>query len=152
MPLPNSGQVSLDDIATEFGGDQPHQLSEYHGEGNSAASGEIQVSEFHGASAEYEIQALLVAGGGGGGGNRTGSNGRRIVPGTNAEINVFGYILDEPQEAAQAPIQPFKSPQPQGYIKRKSNTLLGNAKKGRKSNRYFRTPNSGSQPVNYIIY
>ena len=80
MPLPNSGQVSLDDIATEFGGDQPHQLSEYHGEGNSAASGEIQVSEFHGASAEYEIQALLVAGGGGGGGNRTGSNRRGPFP------------------------------------------------------------------------
>ena len=85
-------------------------------------------------------------------GNRSGSDGRRIVPGTNANINVYGYILDEPQCAAQAPIKPYVSPKPFNYIKRESSTLLGNATKGKKSNRYFRTPNSGSQPANYIIY
>ena len=74
----------------------------------------------------------------------TGSNGRRVVEGPHAEINVTGYILDEPQEAAQAPIRPFSGSKPDGYIKRKSNVLLGNATKGRKSKKYFSTPISGS--------
>ena len=34
MPIPGSGQVSVGAIATEFGGDAPHQLSEYYGKGN----------------------------------------------------------------------------------------------------------------------
>ena len=75
---------------------------------------------------------------------QTDNNGRRKEQGTNATINVSGYILDEPQEAAQAPIRPFSGSKPDGYIKRKSNVLLGNATKGRKSKKYFSTPISGS--------
>ena len=44
MALPNSGQISIGDIATEFGGDAPHSLSEYYGKGNCPASGEIQLA------------------------------------------------------------------------------------------------------------
>ena len=78
MPLPNSpSQISLSDIAGEFGGSVPHQLSEYYGKGNAASSGEIQVSEFHGASANYDVEALIIAGGGGGGGNQPMSSTNR---------------------------------------------------------------------------
>ena len=41
--------------------------------------------------------------------NTTGSDGQRQEQGTNFVINVSGHILDEPQEAAQAPIKPFNS-------------------------------------------
>ena len=84
-------------------------------------------------------------------GQMTGSNGRRVVEGPHAEINVTGYILDEPQQAAQAPIRPYKTSKPTGYIARKSNTLLGNATKGRKSSKYFYTKSSGSNVGSYYI-
>jgi hypothetical protein len=84
-------------------------------------------------------------------GKMTGSNHRRIVGGTNAEINVTGYILDEPQQAAQAPIRPYHTSKPDGYIARQSNTFLGNAIKGRKSSKYFYTKSSGSNVGNYYI-
>ena len=51
MALPSSGQISLGDIAGEYGGSAPHQLSEYHGKGNAPASGEIKIgAHFHGTS------------------------------------------------------------------------------------------------------
>jgi hypothetical protein len=51
MALPGSGQISLNDIATEYGGSAPHQLSEYHDKGNAPASGEIQIAaDFYGTS------------------------------------------------------------------------------------------------------
>lgn len=51
MALPGSGQISLNDIATEFGGSAPHSLSEYHGKGNAPSSGEIQIAaDFYGTS------------------------------------------------------------------------------------------------------
>ncbi len=55
MALTGSGQLSLGDIAGEFGGSAPHAMSEYYdgGLGPSAApsSGEIKISDFHGTSA-----------------------------------------------------------------------------------------------------
>jgi len=52
MALPNSGQLSLDDIQTEFGGTNPIGLSEYYGVADGIpASGTIDVSDFYGASA-----------------------------------------------------------------------------------------------------
>ena len=52
MALPASGQISLQDIATEYGGTAPHALSEYYSKGNAPASGEIRAgSHFHGTSA-----------------------------------------------------------------------------------------------------
>lgn len=51
MPLQSSGQISLSDIAGEFGGSAPHSLSEYYGDGNAPASGEIQLAaDFYGTA------------------------------------------------------------------------------------------------------
>ena len=65
--------------------------------------------------------------------------------GTNTTINVSGYILDESQEAAQAPIQPYTITEPEGYKKYTSNTLLGNVTKGKISSRYYRSLDSGKE-------
>ena len=61
--------------------------------------------------------------------------------GTNATIDIDDYVLDESQEAAQAPIKPFTGTKPVGYIARKSSTLLGNVVKGRISSRYYKNSN-----------
>ena len=51
MPLQTSGQISLGNIATEFGGAAPHQLSEYYGAaGGIPASGAISIGNFYGAA------------------------------------------------------------------------------------------------------
>tara|TARA_Y100000004_G_C8952438_1_gene429211 strand:+ start:197 stop:790 length:594 start_codon:yes stop_codon:yes gene_type:complete len=65
MALPSSGQISLNDIATEFGGSAPHALSEYYGDGNAPASGEIQIAaDFYGTSAgpTYMLNATMTCG------------------------------------------------------------------------------------------
>jgi hypothetical protein len=47
-----TGQVSLADIQTEYGGTAPTALSEYYSNGNAPASGEIQIhADFNGTSA-----------------------------------------------------------------------------------------------------
>lgn len=52
MALPSSGQISLLQIATEFGGTVPHSLSEYYGAAAGVpASGTISFSHFYGKSA-----------------------------------------------------------------------------------------------------
>ena len=63
--------------------------------------------------------------------------------GTNCTIDIDDYILDESQEAAQAPIKPFdpNTGKPAGYVARKSSTLLGNVVKGRISSRYYKNSN-----------
>lgn len=49
MALQGSGQISLNDIATEFGGTAPHSLSEYYSAASGVpASGEISFSDFYG--------------------------------------------------------------------------------------------------------
>lgn len=46
-----TGQLSLGDIAGEYGGSAPHALSEYYNKGNAPSSGEIQIgADFHGTS------------------------------------------------------------------------------------------------------
>lgn len=50
MALQSSGQISLSDIATEFGGSEPHELSEYYGSDTVPESGEITLSDFYGTS------------------------------------------------------------------------------------------------------
>ena len=41
----------MNDVATEFGGSQPHQLSEYYSTGNAPSSGEIQLAaDFYGTA------------------------------------------------------------------------------------------------------
>lgn len=57
MGVPSSGQVSINNIVSEFGGTEPHQLSEYYRDGGSVpgnntnvpTSGEIKLSDFYGA-------------------------------------------------------------------------------------------------------
>lgn len=54
MALQSSGQISLSQIAAEFGGSAPHALSEYYGDGNAPASGEIQLAaDFYGTSSSF---------------------------------------------------------------------------------------------------
>lgn len=51
MSLPTSGQISLNDIQTEFGGSNPINISEYYGiAGGIPTSGQIKISDFYGAS------------------------------------------------------------------------------------------------------
>ena len=58
MALASSGAISLGtsagtnrSISAEFGGTAPHSLSEYYGQGNAPASGEIQLAaDFYGTS------------------------------------------------------------------------------------------------------
>lgn len=46
-----TGQLSLGDIAGEYGGSAPHALSEYYDKGNAPGSGEIQIhADFQGTS------------------------------------------------------------------------------------------------------
>ena len=50
MAVP-TGQVSLSDIATEYGGSAPHAMSEYYGKGNAAGSGQMLLhANFQGTS------------------------------------------------------------------------------------------------------
>lgn len=52
MALQSSGQISLADIAGEFGGAAPHSLSEYYGAASGVpTSGAISLSNFYGTSA-----------------------------------------------------------------------------------------------------
>ena len=84
MPLTGSGQISIGDIAGEFGGSAPHALSEYYGGGGLvpaganpgvATSGQINVGSFYGTVAatvltissntnDYNIKSAAVAAGG----------------------------------------------------------------------------------------
>ena len=58
MALTGSGQLSLGDIAGEFGGSAPHALSEYYdgglGPSEAPSSGQIKISDFHGTQAGYD--------------------------------------------------------------------------------------------------
>ena len=62
MALQSSGQISLSQIAAEFGGSAPHSLSEYYGNGNAPASGEIQLAaDFYGTS-NYLASGTITVG------------------------------------------------------------------------------------------
>ena len=51
MALQSSGQISLLNIASEFGGISPHSLSEYYGvDAGIPSSGEISIGDFYGAA------------------------------------------------------------------------------------------------------
>ncbi len=53
MALPNSGPLTLSDIAAEFGGSTPHTLGEYYGVSPLVpSSGTLSISDFYGTSAE----------------------------------------------------------------------------------------------------
>lgn len=75
MALQSSGPISLNDIATEFGGSTPHSLSEYYGSGGAPASGPLSIGDFYGLSASFTFRILAVAAGGSGGGGNANSGG-----------------------------------------------------------------------------
>ena len=68
----------------------------------------------------------------------TGRNKIKLEQGTNVTIDIDDYILDEVQNISQAPITP-------GTGVKKSNTLLGNAIKGKLSNIYYRKLTDGKE-------
>jgi len=54
MALQSSGQISLLNVATEFGGSAPHSLSEYYGAAAGIpSSGAISLGDFYGASSSF---------------------------------------------------------------------------------------------------
>lgn len=56
MALQSSGQITLNDIAGEFGGSVPHSLSEYYAAASGIpGSGQIKFSDFYGASAALNL-------------------------------------------------------------------------------------------------
>ena len=56
MALQSSGPISLGDIAGEFGGSQPHSLSEYYDAASGIpSSGAIDLSDFYGAQAGFQF-------------------------------------------------------------------------------------------------
>ena len=58
MPVQSSGEIKISDIITEFGGSEPHALSEYYRDGgevgggspNVPTSGQLKISDFYGAT------------------------------------------------------------------------------------------------------
>lgn len=60
MALQNSGAISLADIAGEFGGSQPHSISEYYGADTGVpSSGTIDFADFYGTSSTpANLQAI----------------------------------------------------------------------------------------------
>lgn len=59
MALQTSGEISLADIAAEFGGSTPHSLSEYYGVDTVPASGTISFSDFYGTSNAGQVQYTM---------------------------------------------------------------------------------------------
>jgi len=71
MPLPSSGPITIQQIATEFGGTAPHSLNEYYRGGalvantpanaNIPASGAIALSNFYGASKSRVTVNIVIS-------------------------------------------------------------------------------------------
>jgi hypothetical protein len=103
MAIVSSGQISLLDIQTEFGGSPAININKFYAGGtlvpagtvnvNNAAipsSGQIALSDFYGAQqkpASFPVQVLIL-GGGGGGGPRWGDD----YGNANAGAGAGGYI------------------------------------------------------------
>ena len=76
------------------------------------------------------------------------SKGFRKTSGLNVVIDIDDYILDEPQQATQAPIIPHPAAgQPAGYVAYSGSVLLGNATKARKSSIYYRKLYDGKELI-----
>lgn len=56
MPLPVSGEISIEDLAAEFGGVIPHGLQEYYGVASGIPiAGPLSLSDFYGATSVPDI-------------------------------------------------------------------------------------------------
>ena len=61
MGLPNTGQLSLADIQTEFGGTAPTAISEYYGAASGVpSSGQISISDFYGTSSFTMPSGIII--------------------------------------------------------------------------------------------
>ncbi len=59
MALPASGILTIEDIANEFGGVVPHDLSEYYGADTSVpTTGELAISDFYGTSSTNAVESM----------------------------------------------------------------------------------------------
>ena len=69
MALQSSGAISIANIATEFGGSQPHALNEYYRGGahvtsnntNVPTSGQIDLADFYGAVKQSSVCLLYTS-------------------------------------------------------------------------------------------
>jgi len=104
MALPDTGEISLLDIASEFGGTTPHALSEYYGAGGAPGSAPLSISDFYGLSnvgyAEgytWPPWAGVVAGTGGGTATYNSNTATSMIwnsrTGSNAGIWHVSYAL-----------------------------------------------------------
>ena len=74
------------------------------------------------------------------------AKGYKKDQGTNTTIKIYDDYIDpinrdkneENNEACQAPITPFLTTKPINYLAKESSVLLGNATKGRRSNKYYK--------------
>ena len=91
MALQSSGQISLLNVATEFGGSAPHSLSEYYGAAAGIpSSGTISLGDFYGKSSAVSITYYVVGAGGGGGGAGNVSASGTGSSGTSTSISGSG--------------------------------------------------------------
>jgi hypothetical protein len=86
MAVTGSGQISIQDIANEFGGSVPHALSEYYGKGGTPGSGQLKISDFYGTSNTLTV-AVIVVGGGGSGGDFGGGGSGGVAYKTSMTLN-----------------------------------------------------------------
>ena len=63
MPLPSSGEISLDDVRGEFKDTGEVSMTDYYGVDTLPQSGEISLSDYHGVSAYTPISNVVVTGG-----------------------------------------------------------------------------------------
>ena len=54
MTLPNSGAISLQDLANEYGDSAPHGIDEFYNKPGGPTSGPISLEDFYGLSATPE--------------------------------------------------------------------------------------------------
>jgi len=89
-----TGQLSLGDIAGEYGGSAPHALSEYYSKGNAPGSGEIQIhADFNGTSNifTYTISSNVTGLNFRTGATNAGWDGSSILAGViNSGVVVYG--------------------------------------------------------------
>ena len=96
MALQTSGQITLQDIATEFGGSAPHGLTEYYGAAAGIpASGEISIQDFYGASANTGLITVTE-------GSSSYTTGGKF-PST---IKCAGYAIDATETTIQGGFAP----------------------------------------------
>ena len=59
------------------------------------------------------------------------------------------YLPRLVQNISQAPIRPYTTTKPTGYVERSSNVLLGNAVNGKKSRIYYRSLDRSGKETDY---